>query len=145
MVLNKSCFHLIWIACFTSTNISVIMKLRVRLRCQIYKIKDTVCVRKGLALGSRMVRWQVVEIQDQVAGIRHIQCIQKVFRPLHFFYMFCCSLMLKTFKFILYLINLHSIHHRDKAKTGFQTFVQIYLKKINIKNEYKRFKHKAAT
>ena len=32
---------------------------------------------------------------------------------------FCYSLMLKSFKYIFSLINLHSIPHNDKAKTGF--------------------------
>lgn len=35
--------------------------------------------------------------------IKHIQCIQKVFRPLHFFHMFlCCSLILKSLQFICF-------------------------------------------
>ncbi len=43
---------------------------------------------------------------------------KKVFIPFHFFHvLLCCSLMLNCFKLLFFHINLHSIHHNDKAKT----------------------------
>lgn len=59
--------------------------------------------------------------EDEQSKFLNIQCIQKVFRPLHIFHMLlCCNLMLKLFKFIFSpLINLHSASNNDKVKTGF--------------------------
>ena len=54
----------------------------------------------------------------QVRGkvTNHVQCIQKVFRPLHFFHILLhYSLILKWVFFPL--INVHTIPHNDKAKT----------------------------
>ncbi len=53
--------------------------------------------------------------------IDDIQCLAKVFIPLHFFHiLLCCCLMLNCFKLLFFPhINLHSIHHTDKAKTEF--------------------------
>ena len=47
-----------------------------------------------------------------------VQCFHKVFRRLHFSHiLLCCSLLLKSFKYMFSLINLYSIPHNDKAKT----------------------------
>ncbi len=55
-----------------------------------------------------------------------VQCIAKVFIPLHFFHILLfCSLMLNCFNFFFH-INLHSIHHYDKAQNRFVTSLQIY-------------------
>ncbi len=47
-----------------------------------------------------------------------IQCLENVFISHHFVHVLCCCLMLNRFKLLFFLhINLHSIHHIDKAKT----------------------------
>ena len=68
-----------------------------------------------------------------VSACPDMQCIQKIFRPLHLFHiLLCCSLMLKLIQYFFPLINLHSISHNDKAKTGFLTFLQ-FKKKVKTK------------
>ena len=56
-----------------------------------------------------------------ILGPIHIQCLQKVFRPLDFSHLLHYSLILKWIKF---LCNLHRIPHNDKVKTGFNISIQ---------------------
>ena len=50
-----------------------------------------------------------------------IQCLRKVFRPLDFFHiMLRYRLILKLIKLFFPHINLHTLPHNDKAKTGFE-------------------------
>ena len=55
-----------------------------------------------------------------------IQCIWKVFIPLHFFHIFVCySLILIWIKLICFLNILHTIPHNDKVKKVFKSFLQM--------------------
>ncbi len=47
----------------------------------------------------------------------NIQCLAKVFIPLHFFHVLLCCCLVNCFKLVFFYISLHSIHHIDKAKT----------------------------
>ncbi len=50
----------------------------------------------------------------------------------------CCSLMLQMFKFIFFLINLHSVPHNDKVKTILEMSVNLLKrKKKNISHLHK--------
>ncbi len=52
--------------------------------------------------------------------------------PSLFSVMLCCSLILQLFKFIVFLINLHSIPHNDKWKQYFRN-VCTFIKKKKLK------------
>ncbi len=55
--------------------------------------------------------------------------VRKVFRPPYIFHsLLYCSHLLKSFKFIFFLINVHTAPHIDR-KTELLTFLQINKKK----------------
>jgi hypothetical protein len=63
----------------------------------------------------------------------YIQCIRKVFRPLDISHFVTLQPYQNGLKW-LFSLNLHTVPHDDKAKTGFYTFLQMYMKKQ--KNNY---------
>ena len=66
----------------------------------------------------------------------NIQCIQKVFRPLHFFHIFlCCGLMLKSFKYIFPSLIYTQYHIMTKQKQDFRTFWE-FIKKEKLKSQF---------
>ncbi|KAF7665454.1 hypothetical protein LDENG_00143120 [Lucifuga dentata] len=60
----------------------------------------------------------------------YIQCLQKVFRSLHFLHiLLCCRFNFKRIKLPFLHINLHSISHNDKVKMS-----EIFAILLKIKN-----------
>ncbi len=67
----------------------------------------------------------------------YIQCLAKVFKPLHFFHVLCCSLMLNCF-ILLFFPHQSTLAYTiiAKQKQNCQNFVNlyIYIKKTEISN-----------
>ena len=62
-----------------------------------------------------------------------IQWVQKVFKTLYIFHsLFHCSHLLKSKKFILFLINVHSAPHLDRKKQKCRNFCK-FIKKEKLK------------
>lgn len=51
---------------------------------------------------------------------RHVQCIQKVFRPLHFSHILLCCSLLNVFNLFPH-VSLHSIQLNDNAETEIES------------------------
>ncbi len=63
----------------------------------------------------------------------HIQWVQKVFRPPSIFHsMLYCSHLLKSFKFIFFLINVHTAPHIDRKTQNCWHFCR-FIKKEKLK------------
>ncbi len=59
-----------------------------------------------------------------------IQCLAKVFTPLHYFHVLWCCFILNCFSITFFHINLNSIHYNGKAKKRkrFLTYLQMFKK-----------------
>jgi hypothetical protein len=57
----------------------------------------------------------------------NLQCILKVFRPLPLFHILLLySLILTCIKYNVFLIDLHTIPHDEKAKTGLEILANVF-------------------
>jgi len=67
------------------------------------------------------------------SNIQNIQWVRKVFRPLYVCHsLFHCSQLLKSKKFHLFLINVHSAPHLDRKKQKCKNFCK-FIKKEKLK------------